>query len=95
MSTETNADAVALDGNAAAGLLGEIFAVEMTGAIVTCDACGSSAEMGAARLFGAGMGAVFRCVACDAVVVRLAKTPHGLYLDARGARRVFLRIDTE
>ena len=30
-----------LDGNAVAGLLEEVFAVEMTSAIATCDGCGA------------------------------------------------------
>lgn len=79
-------DALTLDGNAAAGLLGEIFAVEMTSAIVTCNTCGAEGEVGAARLYGGEMGAIFRCAVCDAVVIRLVRTPRGIAFDARGMR---------
>jgi hypothetical protein len=44
-----------LDGNAVAGLLGEVFAVGMTTATVTCGSCGAGAPVGAAHVFrGAG-----------------------------------------
>jgi hypothetical protein len=36
------------------------------------------------------MGAVFRCVHCDLVVIRLTKTPAGYFLDMQGARQVFV-----
>ena len=34
------------------------------------------------------MGAIFRCAACDTAVMRLARTPRGVWLDLRGARSV-------
>jgi hypothetical protein len=37
-----------LDGNAAAGLLAEVFTVEATTAVVTCAGCGASGPLGAA-----------------------------------------------
>ena len=76
----------ALDGNAAGGLLSEIFAVEITSAIVTCAHCGAFGEMGGARVYGGEMGAIFRCTACDGIVARLARTPEGFTLDMRGMR---------
>ena len=88
---EENGNAIPLDGNAAAGLLGELFALDMTVAALTCDGCGAVAEIGAERLFGGSMGAIFRCAACSAVVVRLSHTPAGIFLDMRGARCVFVR----
>lgn len=83
-------DALTLDGNAAGGLLGELFAVEMTAAVAMCDACGTEGEIGAARLYGGDMGAIFRCTTCDAVVIRLVRTPRGITLDARGMRRLIV-----
>jgi hypothetical protein len=91
MSMNENGNAIPLDGNAAAGLLGELFAVDMTVATLTCDGCGAVAEVGAARLYGGDMGAIFRCTQCSAVVVRLSHTPAGLFLDMRGTRCVFIR----
>jgi Family of unknown function (DUF6510) len=75
-----------LDGNAVAGLLREVFACEMTVAVVTCGGCGAAAPVGTARVFGGAMGAIFRCATCDTAVVRLARTPRGTWLDLRGAR---------
>ncbi len=79
-------DALTLDGNAAAGLLGELFAIEMTAAVATCDACGTSGAIGGARVYGGEMGAIFRCATCDAVIVRLVRTSRGISFDARGMR---------
>ena len=43
--TENESDLV-LDGNAAAGLLQEIFVPEITSAQIECEACGYAAEVG-------------------------------------------------
>jgi hypothetical protein len=79
-----------LDGNAAAGLLGELFAFDVTTARVTCDGCGATEAAATARVYGGAMGAILRCVHCDGVVVRLTRTPAGYFLDMQGARRVFV-----
>jgi len=91
MSMNEDADYQPLDGNAAAGLLRELFALEMTQAEVTCGSCGAVGAVGAARLYGGPMGAILRCVNCEAVVVRLVRTPAGLWLEMQGARRLFVR----
>jgi hypothetical protein len=88
MSTEQPDAASPLDGNAVAGLLREVFACEMTVAVVTCAGCGAAAPVGAVRVFGGAMGAILSCAACDTAVVRLARTPRGAWLDLRGARSV-------
>ena len=54
-----------LDGNAAAGLLGELFALDVTVAEITCGSCGVVAEVGETRVYGGVMGAIFRCPRCD------------------------------
>jgi hypothetical protein len=46
-------DALMLDGNAVAGILQEVFAVEMTTAIGTCNMCGAADRVGALHVFGA------------------------------------------
>ena len=88
--TDRQSGALPLDGNAEGGLLRELFAPDVTAAEVTCDGCGAVAAVGAVRVYGAAMGAVFRCAHCDAVVIRLTQTPAGLFLDMRGARRLFV-----
>jgi Family of unknown function (DUF6510) len=73
-----------LDGNAAAGPLSDIFAREVTAALVTCASCGSSGPLGAAMLYGEAMGQIVRCATCDAVLLCCADTPAGVRLDMRG-----------
>jgi len=77
-----------LDGNAAGGLLCELFAFDMTAASITCDGCGTVSQVGELALYGRPMGAIFRCIHCDAAVIRLARTPIGFRLDMRGARLI-------
>jgi len=85
--TENDSDLV-LDGNAAAGLLQEIFALEITTAQIQCDTCGSVAAVGSLRFYAAPMGAVLRCPNCDARVMTAVRTLHGRWLEMTGARRL-------
>ena len=50
-----------LDGNAAAGLLREVFAVELTAAIAVCGGCGRHSVVAELMLYGGALGAVLRC----------------------------------
>ena len=81
-----------IDGNAAAGLLRKIFAFDVTTAQVSCSSCGVAADLGEARLYGGRMGAIFRCVHCGSIVMRLARTPVGIWLDMRGSRRLYTPV---
>jgi len=49
-----------LHGNAVAGVLREVFAVEMTTALGICQKCGAMDAIGATRVFR-GAGIVMRC----------------------------------
>jgi hypothetical protein len=62
-----------LDGNAAAGMLSEVFAYDLTGARGACATCGAVAEMGSQHLYMYTLspGAVLRCKRCDAVLLVL------------------------
>ena len=82
------ADALRLDGNAAAGILSEIFVPDLTTARATCAHCGAAREMGALLVYAHGMGTVVRCPSCDAIVLRVARTGTRVWLDARGATRI-------
>src|SRR6185369_10845875 len=53
-----------LDGNAAAGLLQQIFAVEVTTARVTCAACESVQPLASLMLYGLPMGYILCCPRC-------------------------------
>jgi len=79
-----------LDANATAGLLHEIFGVEMTATPTECAGCGNEGEIGELLAFVQGPGIVLRCSACENVVLRIVQTPDAIYFDARGA--VYLRI---
>ena len=83
--TENSSDLV-LDGNAAAGLLQEIFVPDITTAQIQCEACGATAAVGSLRLYAAPMGAVLRCTRCDGILMRAVHTPHGRWLEMTGAR---------
>lgn len=75
-----------LDGNAAAGLLAEIFIIEPTVVRSTCAHCGTPAALGAHHLFADAPGAVVRCPTCTEVVLRFARVSGGdLALDLRGS----------
>ena len=77
---------LALDGNAAAGLLQEIFALEITSAEIQCTTCNSRAAVGSLHLYAAQMGAVLRCTHCDGLIMRAVHTPNGRWLEMTGAR---------
>jgi hypothetical protein len=77
-----------LDGNAAGGLLGEVFAFEATVARTICAGCARMVPIGELRLYAIELGAILRCPSCDEVVVRIGRTPRGLRLDLRGAASI-------
>jgi hypothetical protein len=80
-----------VDGNAAAGILYEVFSAEMTASPTECASCGKRGELGTLLAFIHGPGVVLRCPACRSVILRVVETPKAVYIDARGA--VFLRLD--
>jgi hypothetical protein len=79
-----------LDGNAAAALFAELFAPDVTAAELTCGGCGAEAAVGAMPLYGGSMGAILRCAHCDTAVLKLTRTPQGLWLDMHATRRLFV-----
>lgn len=81
-----------LDGNAAAGLLSEVFAAEMTTASGTCASCGATNVLGSAHLYAQAPGAVLRCPSCTAVLMCVVRFPDGgLVVDLTGLRRIRMR----
>ena len=81
-----NGSELFLDGNAAASLLQKIFVLDATTAQIRCEACGSTGAVGSLRLYAAPMGAILRCTNCDGILLRAAHTPHGRWLEMKGAR---------
>lgn len=80
-----------LDGNSIAGVLGEIFAVEMTVVEGTCGGCGNVAPMGAVDVYINAPGIVVRCRACTQVLATIVRAPDRTWLDLSGLRRLELR----
>jgi hypothetical protein len=78
------------DGNALAGPLREIFAVDVTAAAGQCANCGLAGPIASLRVYGPEPGLVARCPGCDEVVLRLVRSPDAAWLDLRGT--VHLRI---
>jgi len=81
-------DDLVLDGNAAAGLLHEIFVSNPTVAHAECRACGCVSAVGSLRAYAAPMGFILRCASCSNLVMSVASTPHGRWLEMSGARSV-------
>jgi len=73
-----------LDGNAAGGVLREVFAHEMTAAVATCAGCGTMGPLGALLEYGHRMGVVLRCPECDTPVLRIVLTAGLFRLDLSG-----------
>lgn len=73
-----------LDGNAAGGILRDVFTHEMTAALATCAGCGTMGPVGALLEYGHGMGIVLRCPTCDTPVLRIVRTSDLLRLDLSG-----------
>jgi hypothetical protein len=82
-------EALRLDGNAAAGLLSEVFAAEVTMAVGTCDSCGSAEPVGAVHVYLAA-GTVLRCPHCEAVVMKIVSDGERIWMDLRGLRTLEL-----
>jgi Family of unknown function (DUF6510) len=77
-----------VDGNAAGGLFAELFALDLTAARAKCAGCGAAEVVGALLVYAHGMGMVARCPHCEAVVMRMSRTPSHIWLDASGATSI-------
>ena len=84
-------DELMLDGNAVAGLLQEVFTVEMTTAIGTCGDCGAAGPVGAAHLYR-GAGIVLRCPHCYNTLAKIVKNDSRVWIDLRGLRNLEVTV---
>jgi hypothetical protein len=73
-----------LDGNAAAGELSEIFAMDITAAVGQCAHCGATKRFAEAHIYMQGPGIVARCSVCQHVILRLVNARERVFLDLRG-----------
>jgi hypothetical protein len=81
-----------LDGNAAAGELSKIFAMDVTAAEGQCAHCGAKRRFAEAHLYVQCPGVVARCAVCERVLLRLVNARQRAFLDMRGM--TYLRLDT-
>jgi hypothetical protein len=73
-----------LDGNAAAGELSRIFAMDITSAEGQCANCGAKERFAEAHLYVQCPGLVARCALCGHVLLRFVNTQQHVFLDLRG-----------
>ena len=77
-----------LDGNAAGGMLRELFTMDTTAAEATCSGCGNTGPVGALLEYGQQMGVILRCASCDTPLLRIVRTDAAMYIDFSGMRRL-------
>ena len=80
-----------LDGNAGAGELSKIFALDVTAAEGQCAHCGAKRRFAEAHIYMRAPGVVARCAVCEHVLLRLVNVRQCMFLDARGM--AYLRLD--
>lgn len=83
---------VRLDGNAAAGLLEEIFAFEVTLARAVCAACDSEYRLAEMTVYALEMGAIMRCPGCGEAMVRISKLNGECWIDSAGMRTLRVQL---
>ena len=74
----------ALDGNALAGLLEDIFGAELTTAAGVCGHCGAHAVVAECEVYVGGPGAVARCRTCKGVLLIIVQRHELHCVDLRG-----------
>src|ERR1022692_4599579 len=84
-----------LDGNALAGALSQVFAVDVTAAIGQCAHCRRTGPMAESVVYPNAPGMVARCPGCDGVVLRLVLDSGRAWLDLRGLICVQLAIPAD
>jgi len=84
-------DELMLDGNAVAGMLTEVFAVEMTTATMMCGHCGTSSAVGAMHVFR-GAGIVMRCPNCDNAVAKIVEDGTRIWMNFGGMQALEITL---
>jgi hypothetical protein len=79
-----------LDGNAAAGELSKIFAIDLTSAEGQCAHCGTKKRFAEAHLYMQCPGVVARCCVCEHVLLRMVNVRQRIFLDMCGMTYVNL-----
>jgi hypothetical protein len=74
----------AVDGNAIAGLLEEVFGTEMTGARSVCGNCDDARPVGELVVYLQAPGTVVRCRTCDSVLMVFVTVRDRTCVDLQG-----------
>lgn len=83
-----------LDGNAAGGILQEIFPFEMTLVQTSCKGCGAVNVVGELAAYMSGIGTVLRCPVCESVLIRVVRAKGRYWLDMQGVRALQIPAET-
>ena len=86
-------DNTTLDGNAAGGILREVFSFEMTLAEETCAHCSATRAVGELTVYKSAIGTVMRCPSCDQVLMRIVSTKGRYWLDMQGVRVLYIKTE--
>jgi hypothetical protein len=78
----------ALDGNAIAGLLLDVFGTELTTATGVCSHCGASGVLAELVVYTRAPGTVVRCRSCASVLMVLVEARGITCVDLRGLERL-------
>ena len=81
-----------VDGNAAAGELSKLFAMDVTAAQGQCAHCGAKRRFAEAHLYMRGPGVVARCAVCQNILLRPVNVGERVLLDLRGM--TYLMLET-
>ena len=84
----------ALDGNAIAGHLHELFGAELTTASGTCASCGATGLIAELTVY-ISAGAVARCRSCESVVMALVTVRGTTRVDLRGMAALTMARQSE
>ena len=74
----------ALDGNAIAGQLRDVFGAEMTTVTGTCASCGARRQLAELVVYSRAPGTVARCRSCDALLMVLVEARGRTCVDLSG-----------
>jgi len=74
----------ALDGNAIAGTLRDVFGSEMTTVAGACAHCGATHQLAEQTVYLRGPGTVVRCRSCEGIVMVLVEIRGCTCVDLRG-----------
>lgn len=74
----------ALDGNAIAGLLEEVFGEDMTTAAGACGHCGKRGQLAESVVYLRAPGTVVRCRSCTGVMMVIVQVRETRCVDLRG-----------